>query len=56
MNAEVVTMKDRRNCHRCGDLDALFDRVRRIELILAFLAGVITLGGGSIGLKIFGAL
>lgn len=35
---------------------ALFERVRNIELILAFMAGAITLGGGSIGLKVFGLL
>lgn len=38
------------------DMNALFSRVRRIELLLAFMAGAITLGGGSIGLKIFGVL
>jgi len=47
---------DRRVCPHCSELDALFDRVRRIELILAFMAGGIALGGGSIGLKIFGVL
>lgn len=36
--------------------NALFDRVRRIELILAFMAGAIALGGGSIGMKVFGVL
>lgn len=56
MNAKVVTMGERRRCPRCSDMDALFDRVRRIEIILAFMAGGIALGGGSIGLKIFGAL
>lgn len=39
-----------------ADLNALFDRVRRIELILAFMAGAIALGGGSVGLKVFGVL
>lgn len=34
----------------------LFSRVRRIELILAFMAGAIALGGGSVGLKVFGVL
>lgn len=38
------------------DLNALFSRVRRIELILAFIAGAMTLGGGGIGLKVFGVL
>lgn len=39
-----------------ADLNALFDRVRRIELILAFMAGAMALGGGGIGLKVFGVL
>lgn len=39
-----------------ADMDALFDRVRRIELILSFMAGAIALGGGSVGLKVFGVL
>lgn len=34
----------------------LFSRVRRIELILAFMAGAMALGGGGIGLKVFGVL
>lgn len=34
----------------------IFTRVRRIELILAFMAGAITLGGGGIGMKVFGVL
>lgn len=38
------------------DLNALFERVRRIELILAFMAGVIAIGGGSVGMKVFGVL
>lgn len=39
-----------------ADLNALFNRVRRIELILAFMAGAMTLGGSGIGLKVFGVL
>lgn len=38
------------------DINALFVRVRRIELILAFIAGAIAIGGGSVGLKVFGVL
>lgn len=47
---------DRRECPHEDRLNDAFDRVRRIELILAFMAGVMTLGGGSIGLKVFGVL
>lgn len=36
--------------------ETVSERVRRIELILAFMFGVMTLGGGSIGLKVFGLL
>lgn len=39
-----------------ADINALFGRVRRIELILAFIAGAIAIGGSSVGLKVFGVL
>lgn len=48
MNAKVAIM-ERRSCPRCSDLDRLFDRVRRIELILAIMAGALL---GDLGLKI----
>ena len=38
------------------DVDAIFARVRRIELILALMAGAMAMGGSSIGLKVFGVL
>lgn len=31
--------KDRRLCPHCDQLDALFDRVRRIEILLAWMLG-----------------
>lgn len=47
---------EKRVCPHCDNLDALFGRVRRIELFLALIAGAILAGGGSIGAKVFGLL
>ena len=47
---------EKRVCPHCHELDALFDRVRRIELFLALIAGGILAGGGAIGSKVFGLL
>ena len=33
-------LQTKRHARRCKNMDALFDRVRRIELFIAFLAGI----------------
>jgi hypothetical protein len=47
---------EKRVCPHCDNLDALFDRMRKVELLLAFLLGTTVVGGGSIAAKVFGIL
>jgi len=50
---------EKRVCPHCDNLDALFDRVRKIELLIAFVLGASGLGAvsmASIAAKVFGIL
>lgn len=38
------------------DVNNIFGRIRKIELILSFMFGTILFGGGSIAAKLFGFL
>lgn len=53
MNAKVRHI-EQRACPHCNNLDSLFDRVRRIELILALMLGASTASGLGIA-KLLGA-
>ena len=41
---------------RAHELHALFDRMRRVELLLAVMFGSMLAGGGAIGAKVFGLI